>query len=125
MKAFGNYFIGLARPGMNARAMEQRRVNPALARLIGRCWIVRRLYRRTSAGGKVAAGVSERAHIITRVTFEGSLLRCASLLMTSGSFFMTQPPEQLFPPALHGRAAGLGQLLQQRDDLRAKMVVLP
>ncbi|MCL4295809.1 MAG: hypothetical protein KJ077_08790 [Anaerolineae bacterium] len=55
MKAFGNYFIGLARPGMNARAMEQRRVNPALARLIGRCGIVRRLYRRTSTGGKVAA----------------------------------------------------------------------
>ncbi|MCL4301347.1 MAG: hypothetical protein KJ077_36935 [Anaerolineae bacterium] len=40
---------------MNARAMEQRRVNPALARLIGRCGVVRRLYRRTSAGGKVAA----------------------------------------------------------------------
>ncbi|NJN99287.1 MAG: hypothetical protein HC875_36935 [Anaerolineales bacterium] len=50
MKTFGNCFAYLARPGMNARAKEQRRVNPALARLIGRCSIVRRLYRPTNAG---------------------------------------------------------------------------
>ncbi|MCK6628890.1 MAG: hypothetical protein L6R45_27385 [Anaerolineae bacterium] len=41
------------RPGMNARAIQQRRVNPALARLIGRSFIVRRLHRWTNAGRRV------------------------------------------------------------------------
>ncbi|MCK6630624.1 MAG: hypothetical protein L6R45_36335 [Anaerolineae bacterium] len=50
MRAFENCFADLTRPGMNARATLQRRVNPALARLIGRCSIVRRLYRRTNIG---------------------------------------------------------------------------
>ncbi|MBE7471735.1 MAG: hypothetical protein HS114_21565 [Anaerolineales bacterium] len=50
MRAFGNCFAGLTRPGINARATQQRRVNPALARFIGRCSVVRRLHRRTSAG---------------------------------------------------------------------------